>query len=218
MKTLLGLAMIVAVAGLLWHLNQESRGRAEALQNVQIQRETLQNESHSVAIATSTPFVPSSIPPRNLSDLYLIRGVIIEAGPDGVIMQCEQVIHPNMTGWSLPAYSGNADSAAMARWATGDFDGRYGQPIQVINGRWTHADFAPSRMAAGIVLLTGAPDQASAEVGKRLKIVAAPTGDLYRGRISVFAASFPLTAEASKAWMWGNRNALDRSGYSGAGH
>jgi hypothetical protein len=218
MKTLLGLAMIVAVAGLFWHLNQEDKERTVAPQNIQSQQETPRSESQSIDAARPMPFIPSAVPPQNISDVYLIRGVIMDAGRDGVLMQCEPVVHPNMTGWSLPANAGNADSAAMARWATGDFDGRYGQPIQVVKGNWTRADFTPSRMAVGLVLVTGAPDQASAEVGKRLKIVVAPTGDLYRGRVPVFAASFPLTAEASKAWMWGNRNALDRSSNGGSGH
>jgi len=197
MKTIVALLAIGATGWVFWHLNQEDKEGIAA------------SQAHGIRMADTAeamstpagPFVPSKLSPRDLSDLFLIRGVVVKVSTDGVLIQCEAVIHPNVEGM-VTAETGAADAAAIARWAAGDNDGRYGQPIQVVNGRWHSADIIPSQNAVGFVLLTGIPNYGPIEIGKRFKIVAAPTGDFYDGA-RVYSAQFPLTERASKAWMWG---------------
>ncbi len=205
MKTILALAGILAVGGLFWHLKQED---AE-IEARRAQQSIEQTQQAPVPAFTPAVFVPSTVRPQRLADLYLVRGMIERVTADGVIVQCEELQKIPAAASLVTANSGNAEVAMAARLASGEFDNRFGHLLQLKNGLWAEADMKPTRKAMGLVLLIGAPTQT---VGDRFQVVAANTGDLYGGRLAVYTSKFPATAEVSDAWMWNKHgNPLDRS-------
>ena len=209
MRAVTAMIAVLAVAGLFWHLQQENlpAGAREGTPEAGVLPRNTPDEP-----AVSVPFVASKPGPQDEADLFLIRGVIVRVEDEGLLVRCEAPQPVNVAGM-VTAETGNAGAAAAARWSTGEMDGRYGELLQVENGAWRPAELNPGRTATGLILMTGAPDQASAEEGKRFQAVAASTGDLFQGRVPVFTVQFPLTKKAADSWMWKNQGPLDQGAY-----
>ncbi len=163
------------------------------------------------------PFVASSPPPVAIPDLVVIRGSVSTRSADGLIVECKNETisaQSQMLASHLPANAGAADTARLAKLAMQLEEKPYGPLMEARNGRLHYADVVPEATAEGVILLRDHPNEKSILPDQRFKIVAVPTGDVYEfnGRsIQVYTMAYTLTPEASRAWMWIEKEStLDR--------
>lgn len=171
------------------------------------------------AETVTTKGLPATIPRRaTFQQLSLIRGRVRTISPDGLIVDCE-LKERRGPAWHLPADAGAADSARLASLSIEQEKKEYGDALYLKNGKLCTGN-EPNDKVVGTLLLRDHPDEEKLADGRKIKVIAQSTGELYTfieqgghsTRIDVYTMKFVYddTNDSTDAkhggWMWQERN------------
>ena len=133
------------------------------------------------APASAAPGQAAPIPPPGertvwtKDELWIVRGIVQEIRPDGILVNCDQPPPPADLGNSrLNPTGGNAALQNQVALVSGAEKKQFGELMMMESGRLRIATWAPRDSAAGMVILRGAPASSGFAVGRGLKVIAAP--------------------------------------------
>lgn len=160
------------------------------------------SQKEVLKVAISNPPMPApnatlfcaKVPEVTVSDLFSLQGTVERITPEGIIFKCEEWIPPAnpWMNYQADASAGAAEIQQMARLAAQNqqtFETRYGRLLTVKNGILNFAEIEPTNQGNGTVLLVGLPHSDLIYTGKRMRFVAASTGQTFQ-RLSVYSVYF----------------------------
>ena len=169
----------------------------------------------------ATPFKPKPVSIMEPDELRVVKGEIVNISSNGVVFKCDLSSPPQpnyMAGNMVDASSGAGDIAAAAQWAEEPIrrwreqeSKEYGGLVMLQNGRFSQHSPIGEAVNCAKALIVGWPQSSPAQVGKKMRVVVAPTGDVFDG-CKVFTTSFQMPTPKPGAWMNdpNRRSALDR--------
>jgi hypothetical protein len=108
-------------------------------------------------------------------ELWIVRGIVTEIRPDGIVLNCDQPPPVADFGSSrLNPTGGNAAQQNQVALASDAEKKQFGELMMMENGTLRVATWAPKDSAGGMVILRGAPASSGFAVGRGLKVIAAP--------------------------------------------
>jgi len=185
MKTL---ALIIALIALVILLRAKPNGFHPEIMTAE------RPEKIAIPLPNPTPYLPP-IPIIKTSDLVSFQGMITNITRDGIVFVCEEWTPPSnpWMNFNAGATAGAAEIKNMAQLAANAdqkaFIEAYGELLALKNGALCATGFQPRNKGRGTVLLVGIPLTDSMQPRKRIRLVAAPTGQTFNN-LPVFSVRY----------------------------